>query len=372
MRVVVLGGAGEMGSRAVEDLAFSPEVEEVAVADRDTAGARRVMDALADPAARLTVRGVDAADHDALVRVLRDYDVAASALGPFYLFESRLVAASLEAGTDYVSICDDWSATLDVMVRFDERAREAGVRVITGCGASPGLSNVAARLLADKLERLERMDVYVFVPMSDSSEGVATIMHTLFVYGVTVPVFRDGVMEMLPAGAYRMKVEFPAFGPVRVWNVGHSEPVTLPRFFPHLREVNMMMGLGRGCGPLVAAGRLGLFKTPRRREVISRAAAALMRSGRGASMQGALRVDATGLKDGCTVTLTACGTGAMRDTTGTALSVGAQLLGKGNLTVRGGGVLAPEGCFDPYEFFGMMRERGTGVYADLAMTEAWC
>lgn len=232
MRIVVLGGAGEMGSRAVEELAASPQVEEVAVADRDERKAERVIAGIADPAARLTVKAVEATDHASLVRVLSGYDVAASALGPFYLFESRLVAAALEAKVDYVSICDDWSATLDVMVRFDARAREAGVAVVTGCGASPGLSNVGARLLAERMDRLERLDVYVFVPMSDTNEGVATIMHTLFVYGVTVPVFREGVMQMLPAGAYARKVEFPSFGMVKVWNVGHSEPVTFPRFFP--------------------------------------------------------------------------------------------------------------------------------------------
>ena len=129
----------------------------------------------------------------------------------------------------------------------------------------------------------------------------------------------------------------------------------------------MMMGLGRGCGPLVAAGRMGVFKTPRRRELISRAAAKLMWSGSGRPVKGALRVDATGIKDGKPLTLTSCGIGAMRDTTGTGLAIGALLLVAKKLTVPTGGVYAPEACFAPREFFGMLAERGLRVYEDVAM-----
>jgi hypothetical protein len=33
--------------------------------------------------------------------------VAASALGPFYRFETEFVGAAIEAGVDYTSVCDD-------------------------------------------------------------------------------------------------------------------------------------------------------------------------------------------------------------------------------------------------------------------------
>lgn len=276
--------------------------------------------------------------------------MVASALGPFYLFEGRLIAAALEAGAHYVSICDDWSATLDAFMRFDGPAREKGLTVVTGSGASPGMTNVAARLLADRMDRAEQVDIYVYVPMQ-SREGEATIMHALFVYGTTVPVFRGCTSHLLPAGCESRKVEMPGVGCARVWNVGHSEPVTMPRYLPHLREMNMMMGLGTGTGALVAAGRAGVFKTPRRRALLSK-----------------YYVRLTGVKGGKPLTLTACGTASMRDSTGLGLSVGTLLTGTGRLTA-GGGVFAPEGCFDPTLYMGMMAERGIHVYSDLAMTE---
>ena len=368
MKVVVLGGAGEMGSRAVEDLAVAPEVERVTNADRDVQRATRVIDRINNPRADLDVVGVDATDHDALVSAIKGYDVAASSLGPFFAFESRLVAAALDAETNYVSICDDWSATLDVFIRFDLDARERGVTVVTGSGASPGLSNVGVKLLADRMDQVEKVDISVFVPM-DSSEGEATIQHTTFVYGTTVPVFKGGTMQVLPAGCESRKVEFPRYGRVRVWNVGHSEPVTLPRYFPHLKEINMMMGLGPGTGALVAAGRLGVFKSPRRRDIISKAAVRLMRPESTSEAEGAVRIDVSGTREGRPVTLTGCGTATMRDSTGLALSVGTIMSGMNKLTAKGGGVFAPEGCFEPEAFLEMMAERGIPVFSDLAMTE---
>ena len=52
MEVIVLGGAGDMGSRAVEDLAATEEVERVTIADRNIEAARRI-------AARLPGQGAE-------------------------------------------------------------------------------------------------------------------------------------------------------------------------------------------------------------------------------------------------------------------------------------------------------------------------
>jgi len=369
MKVIVLGGAGVMGSRAVEDLAASEGVETITVADRDDGSARALVDAMPPGAAKIEVARVDAGDHASLVSAMKGHDLAASALGPFYRFESRLISAALEAGIHYVSICDDWSATLDAFMRFDGPAREKGLTVVTGSGASPGLTNVGIRYLAGRLDSVEKADVYVYVPI-DSPEGEATIMHALFVYGITVPVFRDGTTQMIPAGAESRRVAFPVAGEVRVWNCGHSEPVTLPRYFPALKEMNMMMGLGTGTGPLVWAGRLGAYKSPGRREWLSRNYVRLTGSAKreAPELEGAVRIDVTGVLDGRATTLTGCGTATMRDSTGLALSVGAQLTGAGRLTATGG-VFAPEGCFDPDEFLSMMAQRGVYIHSDLAMKD---
>ena len=41
-KIIVLGGAGDMGSRAAEDLAGAPDIERVTVADRNLAAASKL------------------------------------------------------------------------------------------------------------------------------------------------------------------------------------------------------------------------------------------------------------------------------------------------------------------------------------------
>jgi saccharopine dehydrogenase-like NADP-dependent oxidoreductase len=368
MDILVMGGAGDMGSKTVEDLAGVSGVGRLTIADVNLVGARELASKLEGSTAQVAAEPVDANDHAGLVRAMSGYDVVASALGPFYMFEAKLVRAALEAGVDYISICDDWSAAQDVIIRFDESARAGGRKVIIGCGVSPGMSNVAVRFLADKLDKARRADIYVYMPM-DSGEGPAVVRHTLFIFGTVVPVFKGGATTMLPAGSISKSVEFPRFGRFRVWNIGHGEPVTVPRHLPGLAEVNIMLGMGRGTGLVAALGRLGAFASPRRVELAARLFSRISPPIEDPPSEGAMRIDVTGEKDGREETLTLCGTGTMRDATGIALSIGAQLLASGKVDEDATGVRGPEGCFDPEEFLGMMSESGIAAYSDLAMKE---
>ena len=104
MKIIVLGGAGDMGSRAVEELAEAEGIDQVTIADRNLDAARQIATRLQGKEAKVDVKSIHANDHHSLVEAMRGYDVAASALGPFYLFEAKLVRAAIEAGVSYASI----------------------------------------------------------------------------------------------------------------------------------------------------------------------------------------------------------------------------------------------------------------------------
>jgi saccharopine dehydrogenase-like NADP-dependent oxidoreductase len=137
-----------MGSRAVEDLATSEGVRRVTIADRNVTVALAIAARLAGQGVEVDVRPIDAHNHEQLVQSMRGYDVAASALGPFHVFEAKLVRAAIEAGVPYASICDEWEAAGAAIDQFGALAREQGLTVITGLGTSPGLSNVGIRYYA--------------------------------------------------------------------------------------------------------------------------------------------------------------------------------------------------------------------------------
>src|SRR3972149_11450511 len=142
MKIIVRGGAGDMGSRAVEDLVISSGVELVTIAARNLAAAEKLATLLRGRGAQVKAQPVDADDPLALAEAIRGHDIAASGLGPFFRYETKLARAAIEAGADYASICDDWSAAQAVLAELDEPARRAGRIVLTGLGASPRIPNV--------------------------------------------------------------------------------------------------------------------------------------------------------------------------------------------------------------------------------------
>ncbi len=369
MRIIVFGGAGDMGSRAVEDLAAGEGVEQVTIADRDGLAAETVAAGQQGKRARVDVTVVDAEDSKALVDAMRGYDVVASALGPFYRFEVRLARAAIEAGVDYASICDDWSAAQAVLDELDSPARSAGRTIITGLGTSPGLSNVVIKYLAGQMDHARRADVSIYQPLNGGG-GEAVLKHMMYVVSGDVPAWRLGRQVMAPACSESKLVKFPRFGRIKVWNMGHTEPVTIPRFISGLEECNFFMGFGRGAGLFIWPARIGVFRSDRRIDFVARQLARIERltSGQEAA-PGGLRVDVWGEKDGQEVHRMVCGVGRMRDATALCLSAGVQLLGRKDLSVSDGGAYAPEACLDPETLVSAMREKGVEAFEDLAMTK---
>lgn len=368
MKVLVLGGAGDMGSRAVEDLVASPGVTRVTIADRNARAAEKVAAGVSGRGASVAVERVDAESPADLARAMRGHDVAASALGPFHRFELRLVGAALEAGVDYASICDEWDAALGVFERYSESARDKGRTVLIGLGASPGATSVAARHLIDGMDEARRADIYCYQPL-DAGGGPAVFKHMLHIISGETLVWRKGKPVRLRALSEERTVEFPRFGSMPVWNMGHAEPVTLPRFFPRLEEVSFFMGFGRGSQLFVRPARWGWFESPSRIDVAVRLISSLERlAGAREPAWGAIRVDVFGERDGSPAERTLCGVGQMREITGLSLSIGARMLAERKLTTATGGVFAPEACLDPASFIRAFAEKGIRVYEDVAMT----
>lgn len=368
MKIIVLGGAGDMGSRAVEDLVNAEDVKRITIADRNVKAAGELAEKLAGKGAELAPKEVDAKDHAALVEAIKGHDVAASALGPFYIFEPLLVPAAIEAGVDYCSICDDWDPAEKVMDFYTEEAKKKGVTVIVGLGTSPGMSNVAVRHLARGMDKVSKVDVAVYLPL-DMGGGPAALQHGLHIMSGSVPAWRDGKRVMIPACSDKRTVEFPKFGKKKVWNMGHSEPATIPRFMPGIKEVNFHMGLGMGANLGVYMSKLGLFEKESRVDALTRWIYSLEKFvSWGEPDIGAVRVDVWGEKDGKEIHRMLCGTGQMREGTGLSLSVGALMLGRKQILTEEGGVYAPEASYEPEIFLKHLKERGLMGFEDIGMT----
>ena len=367
MEIIVLGGAGDMGSRAVEDLAVSEGVRRVTIADRNVTAARAIAARLAGQGAEVDVRPIDAHNYQGLVEAMRGYDVAASALGPFHVFEAKLVRAAIEAGVPYASICDEWEAAGAAIDQFDAAAREQGITVITSLGTSPGISNVGVRYLAERMDRPRRADISVFQPLN-AGGGPAVVRHMLYIMSGEVAAWRGGRRVMVLACSEERVIEFPRYGAMKVWNMGHSEPETVPRFIPGMEEVNFFMGFGPGSLWVVKPAQWGLFNSAGRRELIARGIDWLEQKTRsGEPDWGAVRIDVWGESQGQEAHGLLCGIGQMREATGISLAIGTLMLARKQLLVEEGGVYAPEACLEPQAFIRHFKSKGIAAYGDLEM-----
>jgi saccharopine dehydrogenase-like NADP-dependent oxidoreductase len=358
MKIVVLGGAGDMGKQVCKELAASPEVSEIAVADLSLDRAREVAKGLGPRARALKA---DASDPAVLAPVLKGYDAVVGCVGPFYRFEVPMARAAIAAGVDYVSLCDDFDAATAVL-ELDREAREAGVTVLTGLGNCPGITNLCAARAALRMERLEEVRI-AFTGDAQDAEGLANVEHALHMFTGEVAAHLGGKPVRVRAGTGREIVEFPPpVGRVPVYYTGHAEPVTLPRFIPELRTVTLKGGITPPW--LSKLGKLLVFlrmtSTPqRRRKLAARLYKLRPYLGRGGLGVSSLRVDCIGTRGGHSARETYACVSPMAKMTAAPAAIGALLLARGDVSRPG--VFAPEGCVEPEKFFPLLEARGVRV-----------
>ena len=100
MRVIVLGGCGEMGSEVSRDLARTSEFEEIVVADLDLAKAQALAEELGG--GRVRAIQADARDERALAETFKGFDVVANCTT--YHFGLTATRAAIRARVNYLDL----------------------------------------------------------------------------------------------------------------------------------------------------------------------------------------------------------------------------------------------------------------------------
>jgi len=155
MRVLVMGG-GAQGSAAAFDLVRHPGVERVVIADR-------IVDRLApflEPflGARLELRRVDAADHEAVAAAMAGMSGVLCALP--YFFNYDMAALAVAARAHYCDLGGN-TGIVERQRGLDAEARRRGLSVIPDCGLAPGMVNILAQAGIDALDRVDSVKLFV-------------------------------------------------------------------------------------------------------------------------------------------------------------------------------------------------------------------
>src|SRR5690242_7647725 len=155
MKVLSLGGCGAMGTEVTRDLAITSDFEEITIADVNLAQAQALADALNAGQGRVRATRVDASDEESLVALMRGYDVVVNSMT--YHFGMQATRAAIHAGVSYLDL--GGLHNTPKQLSLDDEARAAGVTIILGCGATPGVTNILARRGADDLDTVEAIHI---------------------------------------------------------------------------------------------------------------------------------------------------------------------------------------------------------------------
>lgn len=370
MRIVVLGGAGDMGSAIVRDLVDS-NVSEVIIADFNQEKANSICSELKGKKTKLSAQFVDANDHAALVQAIKGADAAASAIGPFYKYGPKTVKAAIEAGVPYVDIDDDYDAT-KAALGLDGEAKRAGIAVIVGLGWTPGITNVCARYGASKMGRVDEIDI-AWAGTAADSVGYSVVYHVWHALSGMVPMYLDGEWRDVSAGTEGRIYDFPQpVGKVQCFYCGHPEPVTIPRFIEGVKAVSLRGGFYPELlsQAVAAITELGLTSTEpikvgeasiSPRDFITAFTSSVEDIFRmGVEPCSGTWVEVKGEKGGNPTRYIYRAADRMYKQTGGPASIGAQMLARGEIKAKG--VLAPEACIDPVPFFAQLAKRNIAIY----------
>jgi len=284
------------------------------------------------------------------------------------------VETVLELGVDYVDVCDDVDATLELL-DLDARAKAKGVTALIGMGSSPGATNLLAKLAATTLlDETDSIDIF-HTHGGEAFEGEGVIGHRFHCMSIDIPMFLDGRLRYVKffeedGIALRQTFDFPVIGKnIPIFPYPHPEQVTLPR---HLKVRNVtnkgsvlpieyynltkdLCALGLNSRePVVVKGSPVSPHDFTVAYIIQKRGEILKASGFGKPC-GCCTVVARGTKDGRRQEYRfhmASRSQALGEGTGIPAAMGVMLMVMGK--VSGPGVLPPEACVDPLDFIGLI------------------
>ena len=229
-----------MGSYAAKATASFDFVEELVVADLDGRAASTLAEKLGPKATGVSV---DVTDAQALEDRLRGADAVLNTVGPFFRLGPPVLRAAIAAGVHYLDINDDWEST-EAMLALDADARAAGITAVIGVGASPGMSNMLARLAMRELDEVHEIiagfDLDAAMPEQRGDKPAAATVHGLHQLSGRIRVFENGAFA-LAKPQRRVDFEYPGLGSRSGWTMGHPEAITFPRTFPDLHSARVVM-----------------------------------------------------------------------------------------------------------------------------------
>ena len=241
-KILVLGGAGAMANETTRDLVETSDFSEITVAEIDRQKALDLVAQLKDR--RLKVTEFNAESISEMSKIMEDCDVVANGLPR--IFAKNAIIAAINAKKDILDLTSPHRETLGL----DTKAKAAGITAVGGVGITPGITNILARLGADRLDSIEQIDID-FAAFRSIAHSPALLHVILWEFDPRTNnryCFENGkLVPNAPFSGERI-VHFPKpIGTQATYYVPHGESQTLSKNIRGVKRVYI-----RGCFPPMA------------------------------------------------------------------------------------------------------------------------
>ncbi|MCC7484623.1 MAG: saccharopine dehydrogenase NADP-binding domain-containing protein [Burkholderiales bacterium] len=237
MRVVVIGGHGDLGARICRALDAEPGMEVVAAGrgPGTAGGGGRIRSAQLD---------IDSLGFTAALKALAP-DLVVHCAGPFQGQDYRVAAAAVAAKSHYVDLADVRRFVADFAGRFDRQARSAGLIAVSGASTLPALSTAVMDSIATRFRTLKGVWI-VIAPAQRTPRGAATMAGVLGCAGRPFRRLDGGEWKTAWGWQDLRRVRLAGLG--KRWAAACDAPdlELLPARYPSLRTVEFHAALETG------------------------------------------------------------------------------------------------------------------------------
>jgi len=243
LRVLVLGGYGNFGGYVCRALAADARIQLI-VAGRNLARARVFADELgaSNPA---EAAAIDIADLDAAMAACRP-GLVIHTVGPFQSQDYRVAEAAIACGAHYCDLADARAFVAGIGV-LDQRARAAGVAIISGASSVPCLTAAFLDAAASEFAAIEAVD-YGIASAQETNRGLGTASAILSYVGRPFTMLRDGRMARVFGWQGLRSEVYPELGRRWFGNCDIPDLELFPARYPTLRT--MRFGAGHEIAPV--------------------------------------------------------------------------------------------------------------------------
>ena len=391
MKVLVVGASGQIGAWTVHDLVNYYDADVIA-ADLSLDRVKKLAEQIGKD--NVTPIKLDANNAEELRKAAKGVDVIHNSA--WYELNLKIMPVAMDLGVHYSDLGGFYDRTLE-QLKYDKKAKDAGITCVLGIGSSPGITNVCGAAGANRLDSVKDISIYCTWGTKIKSDSAAfpsySIRTVLDEITQQPGIVENGVKKKVPvlSGMKEVLMPDPA-GKIVAYYIKHSEPATMADFIGKgTKNVSFRIGFPAndfstfktlaqlGFGSTEKMDSSGCSNSPK--DFITGMYLKVVESSRNSSPPmdefDYFRVDVDGKKNGKDASVVFYvktwndpdkGIPSARDTS-VPPSIVADWLVKGKISKRG--ALPPEACIEPEQFFKELAKRKILVEEELQTTKSF-